>query len=488
MGAQCMGGSRRPPSAMQLCQTYANSDSPSSSSSQAPRAASSSSAAARRGIWELVAREEVQALGDIVQAWAQGVLDGATARRYIQVRVLRGVWPSPPSLGGSGGGVGSLAQAALRSALGVPPSAPGEGLRPPHADRFGSLDAIAESTQEEVIHGDPGGASVPGTLFAELGSMFGASSARSNSGSPSPEDHLAFKTINDVFSCRLHADARGLALQELEIEGVSVLPDDLREIFREKASGILLEASREEQRPPFGQAMQSAWLDLVRLCFCVEVLRHTRTSSSVRRGTPASGTLIPVQSPRSRLGLPRPMPGAGLSGPGGMDLVFVMPAGNVMVVGVGPGGAGGAGELGFGQSSLLQHRILMLLSAMQIDAAMGQRSTGLSQEMIDRYCPLRTRDSADACCPICLEDSVVGEQVRTLPCGHELHRDCCEAWLVNADTCPTCRHKIPGGGTATQVGSAAGNSSGGEPRLVIGPAVTRSQPPAASTSQFRGPV
>jgi len=74
----------------------------------------------------------------------------------------------------------------------------------------------------------------------------------------------------------------------------------------------------------------------------------------------------------------------------------------------------------------------------------GAGPVGLSAEEMDQQCPLSTRCGVDEnCCPVCLENSEAGEEIRTMPCGHKLHRQCCEAWLRIADTCPMCRFQVP---------------------------------------------
>lgn len=42
-------------------------------------------------------------------------------------------------------------------------------------------------------------------------------------------------------------------------------------------------------------------------------------------------------------------------------------------------------------------------------------------------------------CVICLQDLVVGDRLRGLPCAHYLHQACVDPWLRTKETCPVCR-------------------------------------------------
>ncbi|KAF5807125.1 putative transcription factor C2H2 family [Helianthus annuus] len=42
-------------------------------------------------------------------------------------------------------------------------------------------------------------------------------------------------------------------------------------------------------------------------------------------------------------------------------------------------------------------------------------------------------------CPICLEEFVVGQGVRGLPCAHNFHVACIDKWLILNTKCPRCR-------------------------------------------------
>lgn len=54
-------------------------------------------------------------------------------------------------------------------------------------------------------------------------------------------------------------------------------------------------------------------------------------------------------------------------------------------------------------------------------------------------CP---NDCDDNCCPICLGEYNIGDEVRCLPCHHEFHKDCVDNWLATHASCPACRHSL----------------------------------------------
>merc|ERR1719410_1598103 len=48
----------------------------------------------------------------------------------------------------------------------------------------------------------------------------------------------------------------------------------------------------------------------------------------------------------------------------------------------------------------------------------------------------------ETCC-ICLDDYVIGEKLRILPCDHAYHMKCIDPWLLkNKRVCPQCRKKV----------------------------------------------
>jgi len=45
-------------------------------------------------------------------------------------------------------------------------------------------------------------------------------------------------------------------------------------------------------------------------------------------------------------------------------------------------------------------------------------------------------------CAICLEDVVIGQPVRPLPCEHTFHALCLDTWVLQKAVCPLCNHAI----------------------------------------------
>jgi len=45
-------------------------------------------------------------------------------------------------------------------------------------------------------------------------------------------------------------------------------------------------------------------------------------------------------------------------------------------------------------------------------------------------------------CVICMNEFVVGEMVRYLPCCHTYHKTCIDDWLMRSFTCPSCMEPV----------------------------------------------
>ena len=57
----------------------------------------------------------------------------------------------------------------------------------------------------------------------------------------------------------------------------------------------------------------------------------------------------------------------------------------------------------------------------------------------------------DGPCAICMSDYEFGETLRRLPCDHEYHRECIDAWFVGHRECPICKQDV-GGREVLEVG------------------------------------
>mmetsp|Transcript_9032 Transcript_9032/g.14650 ORF Transcript_9032/g.14650 Transcript_9032/m.14650 type:complete len:135 (-) Transcript_9032:143-547(-) len=83
-----------------------------------------------------------------------------------------------------------------------------------------------------------------------------------------------------------------------------------------------------------------------------------------------------------------------------------------------------------------------LLSNLDSRRNLEERKQGLSEAEISVLPTNVITERKDAkvqnCC-ICLEDQVVGQLVRRLPCMHAFHRECIDRWLQEKSSCPICK-------------------------------------------------
>jgi hypothetical protein len=74
-----------------------------------------------------------------------------------------------------------------------------------------------------------------------------------------------------------------------------------------------------------------------------------------------------------------------------------------------------------------------------LDANNRQTIQGASREQIDRL-PLHIATGIeDATCSICLGGFEKEQQVRTVACFHQFHKECVDTWLLSNPTCPICK-------------------------------------------------
>ncbi|CAE8710152.1 unnamed protein product, partial [Polarella glacialis] len=188
------------------------------------------------GIWQLVARRELVALGQIVGAWSQGALDSNSARQHIQFRVLRG-----------------RSASSFRVPDG-PPRLPDADVMGPQASRQGNVqegEQSAESRRNEApgesrpptghMGPRPVAAGQEALMFeAFMGSLFrGFVAAVSEEAQATSYFHQVFASLDSVFFCRSYQEARDLAMRELGLDGVQALPQEVRASFQQKVFGIL---------------------------------------------------------------------------------------------------------------------------------------------------------------------------------------------------------------------------------------------------------
>ncbi|RKP38287.1 hypothetical protein BJ085DRAFT_24523 [Dimargaris cristalligena] len=63
-------------------------------------------------------------------------------------------------------------------------------------------------------------------------------------------------------------------------------------------------------------------------------------------------------------------------------------------------------------------------------------------------------------CSICLDDFVVGAQVRVLPCRHYFHSACIDSWLTRKSAhCPLCKFNCKPGAANDEPGPDATSDS-----------------------------
>ena len=59
----------------------------------------------------------------------------------------------------------------------------------------------------------------------------------------------------------------------------------------------------------------------------------------------------------------------------------------------------------------------------------------------DELLELKRTNSVD--CSICKDEFEVDSKLVKMPCNHYFHGDCVKPWLVQRNSCPTCRFELP---------------------------------------------
>ncbi|KAL1534188.1 RING-type E3 ubiquitin transferase [Salvia divinorum] len=80
-----------------------------------------------------------------------------------------------------------------------------------------------------------------------------------------------------------------------------------------------------------------------------------------------------------------------------------------------------------------------------LEERIGDVSMGLNEETImarlkqRKYGDRRADKAVTEPCSICREEYNDGEDLGTLECGHDFHRDCVKQWLMHKNLCPICK-------------------------------------------------
>merc|ERR1712232_799920 len=91
----------------------------------------------------------------------------------------------------------------------------------------------------------------------------------------------------------------------------------------------------------------------------------------------------------------------------------------------------------------LNNRVKELEAAILRQVGTKKKSNGMATSDIAARCPAeRLPATVEEECPVCLEVFEASVIVRRLPCGHLMHKECCEKWLQTSGTCPTCRRDV----------------------------------------------
>ncbi|WCJ19647.1 RING/U-box superfamily protein [Euphorbia peplus] len=87
-------------------------------------------------------------------------------------------------------------------------------------------------------------------------------------------------------------------------------------------------------------------------------------------------------------------------------------------------------------------------AALQSGSSIQQGSSSVSAELKkqDTTSAVGSTKASDdgLTCSVCLEQVIVGEVIRTLPCLHQFHANCIDPWLRQQGTCPVCKSRAGG--------------------------------------------
>ncbi|KAM3836488.1 E3 ubiquitin-protein ligase RNF6 isoform 2-T4 [Vipera latastei] len=92
--------------------------------------------------------------------------------------------------------------------------------------------------------------------------------------------------------------------------------------------------------------------------------------------------------------------------------------------------------------------ILRLVPYLLLEEDSSDNLRGLTKDQIDNLStrnyenPHSEDDEISKMCSVCINEYVVGNKLRQLPCMHEFHFHCIDRWLSENSTCPICRQPV----------------------------------------------
>lgn len=333
---------------------------------------------------EYLRDDELSILGRIVLEWSSERVSGPDSRQQFLEQVLRGEDHVSLGLGSS---VGAAQQAGLQGAA--------SGAAFGHC-LARSLSSLATRGSTPSAAGQVA-AQALGVIGAVAGGLVGGVSSGLIGGARAGlQSRRVFVFVDRVFLRATFEQAWELAAQQLELMGNQPSPQEIEAHFLSKLQ-VILDGLNQPQvtNQPHSQVQeprtrQGVWLRLVQLCLCLDLLHH-------------------ISAPLVRV----PLPAEHFTESLRLDQEF------------------------------LGQRVQELASL--LGEASKKRSALTAQE-IDSRCPVTSlTDPVEDVCPVCLESFDMAVAIRRFPCNHIMHKECCEAWLKTAGTCPTCRHDVRSG-------------------------------------------
>lgn len=344
---------------------------------------------------------ELAALGDVVEGWRRGRESGGEARARMLQQVLRGHNHVDLGLQAShraaseaaGGGAcagaavgGELASALASSVSGVVTRVTANSSWRPTAEARSAGSAAME---------------VFGVLGRVAGAVVGGVGTALQGGAQAGlQSRETFSFVDRVFLRATRDQAWELGARALDLQNARPSAEEVAARFRAAVVRELLRAGGSDAGGTGGTAAAASggtrdspadllvWLRVVQLCLSLELVCQ-------------------LPAPPERVCLPAEP----------LHVAFRM------------------------DEEYLNRRVLELRAA--LSGTPERAAKGMAEGDIAARCPLQClAEPSGEACPVCLDAFEASASVRRLPCGHAMHRECCERWLREAATCPTCRRDV----------------------------------------------